>query len=203
MTDFLTLPSASWADEGLALVRETESRGVTDHSIRTFLYARLVAEAEGLTKDADYREDLVYAACLLHDLGLGTMAEGSARFEVEGADFAAELLARHGASASEVDQVWNAIALHSSHGIANRLDRFGAVTYLTTRGVFVDASSDTEGLDEDGVRQIQAALPRPAGDRSVIDAIADHAELSPAAAPPHTIGADLLRERRLAAESAN
>lgn len=203
MTDFLALPSARWAEEGLALVRETESQGVIDHSIRTFLYARLVAKAEGLTKDATYHEDLVYAACLLHDLGIGSLAKGATRFEVEGADFAAALLTRHGMPANEVDAVWEAITLHSSHGIADRIDHFGHVTYLTYRGVFVDASSNTAGLDEDGVRQIQTSLPRPANDRSIVDAIADHAELSPAAAPPHTIGADLLRDRRLAAEAAN
>lgn len=73
------------------------------------------------------------------------------------------------------------------------------MSYLTYRGVFADASGETEGLDAAAVRQIQTALPRPAGDRSVIDAIADHAERSPAAAPPHSIGADLLRERRLTA----
>ncbi|KQS07985.1 hypothetical protein ASG04_12600 [Curtobacterium sp. Leaf183] len=200
MTDHLTLPSTPWLDEALTLVRGTERAGVTDHSIRTYLYARLVAERDGMTTDAGHRDDLVLAACLLHDLGLGSLATGSTRFEVEGADIAAELLTRHGAPAGDVDVVWEAIALHSSHGIA---DRRGPVSYLTYRGVFVDASGETEGLDAAAVRQIQTALPRPAGDRSVIDAIADHAERSPAAAPPHSIGADLLRERRLAAAVAD
>lgn len=203
MIDFLTPPSAPWADEGLALVRQTANKGVADHSIRTFLYARLVAEHEGLTKDAEYREDLVYAACLFHDLALSTLAKGSARFEVEGADLTAELLTRHGLAAGEVDRVWEAVALHSSHGIANRLDRLGPVTYLTYRGVFLDAGDDPTGLDEDGLRQIREHLPRPAGDRSIADAIVDHAKLSPAATPKNSMGAILLHERQLAEKIAN
>lgn len=202
MTDLLTPPSAAWADEGLALVRATESTGVADHSIRTFQYARLVAEAEGMTNDADHREDLVYAACLLHDLGLGTEAAGAARFEVEGADAAAALLTRHGVPATEVDQVWEAIALHSSHGIADRLDRLGSVAYLTYRGVFIDAgSSDTTGLDHEGLRRIRTALPRRVGDRSVTDAIIDHARRSPAAVPKNSLGAILLHEQELAEQA--
>jgi hypothetical protein len=42
--------------------------------------------------DAAYDEDLLFAATLMHDLGLGEHAQGQARFEVEGADLAAEVL---------------------------------------------------------------------------------------------------------------
>lgn len=45
------------------------------------------------------------------------------------------------------------------------------------------------------------AAGRSSGSRSIIDAIADHAALSPAAAPPHSIGADLRRDWRLAAKA--
>jgi hypothetical protein len=43
------------------------------------------------------------------------------------------------------DRVWEAIALHSSIGIA---DRRGLLTYLTHKGVFTDAGLFT-GLQDD------------------------------------------------------
>jgi hypothetical protein len=52
----------------------------------------LLAEHEGALNDAAYDEDLLFAAAVMHDLGLGEHAQGRARFEVEGADLAAEVL---------------------------------------------------------------------------------------------------------------
>jgi hypothetical protein len=126
----------------------------------------------------------------LHDLGLGTSAPGKERFEVEGADLAAELLRRHGVATADVDRVWEAIALHSSLGIA---DRRGLLTCLTHKGVFTDVGQFT-GLQEGLRQQVFAAYPRPADDTSIRDAIVAHARHSQAAAPPYSIAAELLRQ---------
>ncbi|MGW4059359.1 HD domain-containing protein [Amycolatopsis sp. NPDC004747] len=190
--DALALPSGPLADASLALARQSESTPVADHSIRSFLFARLVAEQEGSVHDAAYEEDLLFAACVMHDLGLGTLAAGKARFEVEGADLAASVLAEHDVPAADVDRVWEAIALHSSLGLA---DRRGLLTYLTHKGVFIDAGRFTD-LDADRVRPIYTRYPRPAGARFLQDAIVEHAARSEAAAPPYSIAAELLRQRR-------
>jgi HD superfamily phosphodiesterase len=128
MNDIFALPSGPLASASLAVVRSTESQPIVDHSIRSFLFARLVAEQEGCVKDAAYDENLLFAATVMHDLGLGEHATGEARFEVEGADLAASVLRAHGVPDDDVDRVWEAIALHSSIGIA---DRRGLLTYLT------------------------------------------------------------------------
>lgn len=193
MTDFLALPVGPVPDASLSITRRSESAPIAEHSLRSFLYARIRAAHEGSVRDAAYREDLLFAACVMHDLGLGALAPGHARFEVEGADLAAALLTEHGVPAADVDQVWEAVALHSSHGIA---ERRGLLTYLTYRGVFMDTGRFTDGLDQEQLRRVRAAYPRPADDRSVRDAIADHAARSEAAAPPYSIGAELLRQRR-------
>lgn len=192
MDNALALPGGPLADASLALARQSESTPIADHSIRSFLFARLVAEREGSLHDAAYDEDLLFAACVMHDLGLGTLAAGKARFEVEGADLAASVLTEHGVSAVDVDRVWEAIALHSSLGLA---DRRGLLTYLTHKGVFIDGGRFTD-IDADGLRTVHAGYPRPAGDRSVRDAIVEHAGRSEAAAPPYSIAAELLRQRR-------
>jgi hypothetical protein len=192
MTDILALPAGQLAAESLSVAQATESAPIADHSIRSFLFARLLAAQEGCLDDAAYDEDLLFAACVLHDLGLGTLAPGAARFEVEGADLAAALLTKHGVAAADVDRVWEAIALHSSLGIA---DRRGLLTYLTHRGVFVDGGR-YGGVPDAQLQQVRAVYPRPAGNRFLQDAIVAHASRSEAAAPPYSIAAELLRQRR-------
>ena len=89
MQAVLTLPSGPLAEAYVSLARTTESLPIVDHSIRSFLYARLLAGHEGSLADAAYDEGLLFAARILHDLGLGTGARGKARLEFEGADLAA------------------------------------------------------------------------------------------------------------------
>jgi hypothetical protein len=196
VNDILALPSGPLASASLSLVRTSESPPVADHSIRSFLFARLLAGREGCLDDAAYDENLLFAACVLHDLGLGALAPGEARFEVEGADLAASLLTGHGVAAPDVDRVWEAIALHSCVGLAGRL---GLLTSLTHRGVFADADRPGDAADARLRQQVYSAYPRPAGDRSVRDAIVAHAARSAAAAPPYSIAAELLRLERAGA----
>jgi len=192
MHDVLALPTGPLAEASLSLARTTESTPIVDHSVRTFLYGRLLAEHEGSVGDADYDEDLLFAACILHDLGLGTRARGEARFEVEGADLAAALLNEYGVGSRDVDRVWEAIALHSSAGIA---DRRGLLTYLTHRGVLIDVGRDTR-VPPERLEVVRTAYPRPHNDSSIRDAIVEHASRSEAAAPPYSIAAEFLRQKR-------
>jgi hypothetical protein len=192
MDDILALPAGPLAGAALSLAQRTESSLLAGHSIRSFLFARLLAYQDGSAGDAAYDETLLFTACVMHDLGLGTSAQGKERFEVEGADLAAGLLRQHGVAAADVDRVWEAIALHSSIGIAGRR---GLLTCLTYRGVFTDGGRVTE-LDEGLRQQVLAAYPRPAGDTSIRDAILAHAKRSPTAAPPYSIVAELLRQER-------
>jgi HD domain len=189
----LDLPAGPLADASLALVRTSESQPIVDHSIRSFLFARLVADEEGCSSDAAYDEDLLFAATVMHDLGLGAHAQGRGRFEVEGADLAAGVLREHGIVEADVDRVWEAIALHSSIGIA---DRRGLLTYLTHKGVFIDVGRVADGVADRLRQEVFTAYPRPAGDRSIVDAIVAHAIRSEACAPPGSLAFELLRQRR-------
>jgi hypothetical protein len=193
MSDLLVLPTGSLADASLAVARASVTRSIVDHSIRSFLFARLLAEEEGSLHDADYDEDLLFAAAVMHDLGLGEHATGEARFEVEGADLAAAVLRKNGVDEVDVERVWEAIALHSSLGIA---DRRGLLTYLTHKGVFIDAGRITDAVADRLRQEVLNAYPRPAGDRSIADAIIAHASRSEAAAPPGSLAFELLRRHR-------
>src|SRR5256885_16579335 len=118
MNEIVALPAGPLVDASLALVRATESRSIANHSIRTFLFARVLAEHEGCLNDAEYDEELLFAATVMHDLGLGEHARGQARFEVEGADLAAAGLREHGAAEPDAGRVGQATARHWSHGPA-------------------------------------------------------------------------------------
>jgi hypothetical protein len=195
VNDVLALPTGPLVDAGLALVRSTESRPIVDHSIRTFLFARLLAEHEGCLNDAAYDEQLLFAATVMHDLGLGEHARAHARFEVEGADLAAAVLREHGVAEADVDRVWEAIALHSSHGLA---DRRGLLTYLTYKGVFIDAGQLADAVANELRKEVLHAYPKPTEHSYLADAIIEHANRSPAAAPPGSLGAYLLLKQRQA-----
>jgi hypothetical protein len=114
------------------------------------------------------------------------------RFEVEGADLAAGVLRSHGVGEAGVDLVWEAIALHTSPGIA---ERRGLLAYLTRQGVGIDFGSNADVVTG-WQRQIHAAYPRLAMGKSVSDSILTHAVRSAAAAPPFSLSAWLLRERQ-------
>jgi HD superfamily phosphodiesterase len=91
---------------------------VFNHSVRSYLFGGLLAAQKGLRPGADYDSETLFLGCVLHDLGTTSAAPGKQRFEVEGADLAAALLTEHGCERAVVDAVWQAIALHTSFGIA-------------------------------------------------------------------------------------
>jgi hypothetical protein len=111
---------------------------------------------------------------------------------VEGADLAAELLTRHGVTARDVDRVWEAIALHSSPGIA---ERRGLLAYLTREGIRMDFGHKAEVVMSQGQR-IHAEYPRLNMVKSLTDSIVAHAARSTAAAPRYSLPAELARERK-------
>ncbi len=193
MDDILTLPASQLADASLAVVRSSASEPIADHSIRSFLFARLLADHEGCLNDAAYDEQLLFAATVMHDLGLGHHAQGQARFEVEGADLAAAVLRNHGVAEADVDKVWEAIALHACEGIA---DRRGLLTYLTHKGVFFDIGKLGDGVADRLRREVLNAYPKPADEGYLRDAIVKHAARSDAAAPTGSLAAQLLLQQR-------
>jgi hypothetical protein len=71
VNDVPALPSGPLAAASLSIVQTTASAPIAAHSIRAFCYARLLAGHESSLNDAAYDEDLVFAACVMHDLGLG------------------------------------------------------------------------------------------------------------------------------------
>jgi hypothetical protein len=166
---------------------------VFNHSVRSYLFGELLAAHAGMRKGADYDRETLFLGCVLHDLGVGTAALGKQRFEIEGADLAAALLTEHGCERAVVDAVWEAIALHSSAGIA---ERRGALCYPVRSGVAVDFGGNADFVDEQTAAAIHARYPRLSMASTLMDAIVAHAQRSPKAAPPYSFPSEVLRERQ-------
>ncbi|MFI1383164.1 HD domain-containing protein [Embleya sp. NPDC020886] len=187
------LPTTSTAVRAIEYVHACESESVANHSVRSYLFAALFAEHEGLRPQVDFDPELLFLACVLHDLGTSPGAPGKQRFEVEGADLAAEFLSGHGVAAAHVDSVWEAIALHTSAGIA---ERRGVLTHLTRRGIGLDFGRDAEFVTDAQGQAIHARYPRLRMAATLTDEIVRHAERGAGNAPRYTLAGELVRERR-------
>lgn len=190
--DSLALPTSAVATQAVELVVATESPAIANHSVRSYLFARLLARHRGMRPDRDFDDGLLFLACVLHDIGLSEAANGNQRFEVDGADAAAEFLADNGVSSSDVDQVWLAIALHTSGGIA---ERRGPICALTRGGIALDIDADPGIVSDDAARVIHATYPRLAMARELVGAIVAQVHAKPSKAPAYTLPAALVRER--------
>jgi hypothetical protein len=184
-----TLPDSSAARAALDLIRANESAATANHSVRTFLFAMLLAEYRGVT---DFDASLLFFSCVLHDVGLSEMGNRTQRFEVDGADVATDFLAEQGFSAADRGTVWEAIALHTSAGIA---ERRGPVTELTRRGVGLDFGRDEGCVSDEQAAAIHAAYPRLGMAGSLVDEIVGQAQARSEKAPRYSMAAELLRER--------
>ncbi|GAA4533611.1 HD domain-containing protein [Amycolatopsis samaneae] len=195
--DPITPPGTPLAEAIVNLIRPVETPSVFNHSIRSYLFARLVAGRLGLAAGRDYEDDLLFAACAMHDLGLASDGAHRQRFEVEGADRAAGFLTERGVPASDADQVWQAIALHTSPGIA---ERRGTLCALVREGVGLDfggtlGSAHLDAITDEQAEAMHAAYPRLDMVGSLTDAIVAQAAKAPANAPHYTIPGEFLRER--------
>jgi hypothetical protein len=79
-----------------------------NHALRTYLFGALIGRAAKLKFD----EELLYLACVLHDLGLTQQFMGTRPFEIEGAIAAEKFLRQQGLSFVKAAVVWDGIAMH-------------------------------------------------------------------------------------------
>ena len=132
---------------------------IAHHNVRSYLFARELAAADGLRGDVDYDDELVFLSCILHDLGVTDYGTGSQRFEVDGADAAARFLREHQIPEARISTVWQAIALHTSLGLAHK---FGAEHAVTFRGISLDVDGAEKSLLSYGFRgSSQRSLAAP------------------------------------------
>ncbi|MBF6210269.1 phosphohydrolase [Nocardia puris] len=134
--------------------------------------------------------------CALHDIGLGAIANGANRFELDGADHAAEFLERHGIIDERVDLVWDAIAAHTTGLFESPVyrRRRPAAAWIAVEGIGIDVGGAPGDLPPGYADLVHARYPRLGGSRALADAIAAQALADPRKAPPGSLTSVIMAE---------
>jgi hypothetical protein len=140
--------------DAIELARTSSEPFLFNHVMRSWLFAVLIAEQVKPAPDPE----LVALSTVLHDLGLTSDYSGQERFEVDGANAARSFLKERGVPASQIQLVWDAIALHTTRSIALHKEPEVAMTHL---GIAVDViGAGLDRIPQDRFLAILAELPR-------------------------------------------
>lgn len=146
---------------------------LANHSFRSFAWGAWFGRRDAIQFDAG----TLWAASVLHDIGLTEVARASACFEVDGAEAAAAFLRRHNAPEDTIEIVKRAIVLHMQ--LAVSLDE-GPIAFLLDAGVSCDVSGRRyEELDAGFRDAVLERFPRLDFKRKFTALIAAEAERKP------------------------
>lgn len=173
------IPKEVWCLDALDVAAKELPEAILNHSLRVYLIAKWLAENEP-DNDLAAPESLplVFAAAIFHDMGACELYNGTQRFEVEGADAAEAHLTAHGIKKSEAHRVWVAIALHTSPGIAERIDPLTRLIRLAVKIDFSPAQKERHGAKE-FTAGIEEDLPRLEAEKVLADAVIQQARKIP------------------------
>ncbi|WP_423396183.1 phosphohydrolase [Burkholderia sp. LMG 21824] len=143
-------------------------RVITDHACRVFVLASLAARRAGETLDAD----ALYVAAMYANMGLSpAYGRSTERYELDSADAAHAFLLRHQTSQRLRDDVWRAIALHTTPGVAARVSPLARALASAVATDLMATGFDAYSTDER--RALLAAYPRGDGfGDAFLDAVA-------------------------------
>jgi hypothetical protein len=145
------------------------------HAVRTFLFASL----SGRARKQKFDEEVLYLACILHDLGLTDRFQGDLPFEIQGAQAASNFLQQQGYDATKAGIVWDGIAMHASV--------IGQYKQPEVALVGVGAGADVLGPDPSEIsnsdkQEIVNAYPRLAFKKAFVETCAEVVRRHPAGA---------------------
>lgn len=167
---------------------------ILNHSLRVYIYASALSQVDltsipqlqptagpeifsPSTNHADLDKSLLFAASMFHDMGTSVAHDHDQRFEVCGADAAVAFMHSHGMSdPSDQRKVWEAIALHTSPGIAERM---GPLTRLIRMAVKADFGNELYRglLDDEVLENAETMLKRGEIEKVLGDCVAGQAEM--------------------------
>jgi hypothetical protein len=170
----IRIPDSKLAVAALDMVKIESPTSIYQHLLRTFVFGGLAARAGGIGFD----EEAFFLGAILHDLGLTERFGAPAgRFEVVGADAAEKFLLGEGVAAERSAVVWEAIALHTSNGIALRRAPEVALVHI---GASIDVMGlGLENLPPTAVAQTIEALPRDNFKKVFVDALFSRVQKDP------------------------
>lgn len=115
----LAWPDTPLCGGALAFVESSHAPWLLNHCLRTYLWARILGLGHGLAHDPE----LLFLACVFHDLGLSEAGpalspQPAECFAVEGAWGARRWLQEHECPAARAELIAEAISLHSNIEVA-------------------------------------------------------------------------------------
>src|SRR5580698_10060059 len=109
------VPDSKLTREATGLLREFSTTLLFNHSHRVFFWASEQGRRAGYTFDAE----LLFVCAAFHDLGLlKKFSSETDRFEVDSANAVRQFLEHHQVPNTRIQTAWDAIALHTTPGIA-------------------------------------------------------------------------------------
>ncbi|SHG76310.1 HD domain-containing protein [Streptoalloteichus hindustanus] len=190
--DGLPFPRTDLARAATQFARENVHAAIFNHSMRTYLYGRFLGEHRGLRPDEDYDDELLFLGCVLHDVGLGPKGNGDQRFDIDGADLAAEFLTKQGVDPERIEVVWDAVALHLYFEVASRKQPEIA---LVTEGAGYDLGPTGPALPPGYADRVHAVLPRLHTGAVLYDLVVEQALAKPQKAPLFSFPGELVRQK--------
>ena len=172
-TEF-SIPDSEIAKKATQLVAEVSPKFLYHHCVRSYLFGDILGKRDGIK----YDRELLYLGAVLHDLGLTERFDRhEQRFEVDGADAARTFVLEHGLSDEKAEIVWDAIALHTSIGIASRKQPEIALVHL---GVSADVFGiGLENIDPETVERVIDNYSRLGCGRAMMELIISQVERKP------------------------
>jgi HD domain len=130
------IPDSRLAKDAADILREHGNDLLWNHSNRVFLFGAV----NGKQAKQNYDLELLYVSALFHDLGLTKQYSSSdLRFEVDGANAARQFLQHYDIPDATIQLVWDAIALHTTPGVAEHKQSEVALLF---HGVGLDVMGD-------------------------------------------------------------
>ncbi len=189
LTRRLDLPATEMAASTLSFVSSIAGESIFNHSVRTYLHGRALAEELGRSSGSTHDDELLFLGCVLHDIGLTETGDGDQPFHIDGADLAMRHLKQAGAPEESMSVVWDAIALHIDPLVATR--KRPEIAFVSA-GAGLDLSGEpVVGLDMDLVGEL---LPRADLGATIKRVIVDQAAGRPHKAPPFSLPGELVRQ---------
>lgn len=153
VVDAAPVPGSRLARAAEGLARQRLSSMLLNHSYRTYAFGTVLGRLGGLDVD----RDLLFAAAMLHDLGL-TTPTAQVDFTMAGVRAARDVAAQVGLSSSATDTLLTAITLHHSPGVG---PAHGPVAHLLSAGAAVDVVGlRSWTLAPDVLTDVTTAYPR-------------------------------------------
>ncbi|MGY1410524.1 HD domain-containing protein [Luteimonas sp. A611] len=165
----IRVPDSALARAATQLVRDTEDDLLYNHSRRVFFWGALSGNRRGL----EYDPELLYLGAMFHDMGLTERySSADLRFEVDGANAARDFMNGYNVPERDVEDVWTAIALHTTPGIPAHMRPTVA---LVTAGVEMDVLGIAyDEFSQEQRHEVCACHPREANFKEgIIDHFAD------------------------------